>query len=171
MNKDKHIRFIDSQHTTLFYLPNGQHVVFRYPDGTRQSVPCVYIDSQHVQVGYAIYHVHELAERMEWAGIRYAPKNPQPMPESCYAVQPATGELIHITRGKQGYELCPDSFPHREQNVREAAALNEIIHVTPQQEAAMLGGAQYGWHSPAARITSYDLYGKPLRRDLRRMLS
>ncbi len=35
--------------------------------------------------------------------------------------------------------------------------------MTPQVEAAMLGGALKGWSSPAARVSSYDLWGKPIK--------
>ena len=48
-------------------------------------------------------------------------------------------------------------------NRSEADRYNLWDRVTPQVEAAMLGGALKGWASPAARVSSYDLRGSPIK--------
>ena len=163
MSDDKQIRFVDSGYKTLFYLPDGANVVLHYEDGSKKTLSCMYIDEYHVQVGNGFYHICEFAERMERACIPYTPEIPQPLPERCFSTLPSTGQLIHITRGQGGYKECPFSSPYREKNENEAASLNARLRVTPQQEAAMLGGSMFGWSTPAARTSSYDLRGQPIK--------
>jgi len=43
-----------------------------------------------------------------------------------------------------------------------AERLNREAGITKQQEAAMVGGSMFGWHTPAAQTTSYDFYGSPV---------
>lgn len=163
MSDDKQIRFIDSGYKTLFYLPDGANIVLKYDDGTKQTLPCEHIDDYHVRVGNGVYHICEFAERMERAEIPYGPEVPQPLPDRCYSTLPSSGDLIQINRGQKGYKIAPDSSPHPEINAKMAADINERRHVTPQQEAAMLGGALHGWASPKARTSSYDLHGTPIK--------
>lgn len=163
MSDDKEIRFIDSSYKALFYLPDGANIVLKYDDGTKQTLPCERIGDYHVKVGNGVYHICEFAEHMERAEIPYGPEIPQPLPDRCYAVHPTSGDLIRIIRDQKGFEVCPWSSPHRELNEKEALTFNERHHVTPQQEAAMLGGALHGWASPKARTSSYDLRGNPIK--------
>ena len=162
MNVDKQIRFVDSGDKTLFYLPDGANVVFNYEGGAKQTFPCKYIDESHVQVGNGIHHIRDFADRMESAGLPYTPEVPQPLPERCYSTLPSNGQLIRIVRGQSGFQKC-DSSPYREMNEKVAAELNERLRVTPQQEAAMLGGSMFGWATPAAHTSSYDLRGQPIK--------
>ena len=44
-----------------------------------------------------------------------------------------------------------------------ADSLNARIGVYRQQEAAMVGGSMFGWGTPAAQISSYDVRGNPIK--------
>lgn len=70
------IRFITPHYKNLFILPNNGEVVFSHPDGTKNIERCRYIDAYHVEVGTngVLYHICELAERLEEAGITCEPK-------------------------------------------------------------------------------------------------
>lgn len=163
MSEKNTIRFIDAEYQTLFQIPDGANIVLSNDNGLQRIVPCKYIDEYHVQVGYDTYHIRQFAEVMEKSGIRYSPEIPQPLPDFCYSTLPSTGELILITKGKKGYQACSFSHAIREVNERAAAERNASNGITRQQEAAMLGGSLFGWSTPAARTSSYDLYGQPIK--------
>jgi hypothetical protein len=159
--KEKMIRFIDSHYNPLFYIPDGGNVVLTYSDGEKAVRPCKFLDEYHTQVGYNVYHICQFAELMEQNGTSYEPEKPMPLPRLCYSTLPATGELILLIQGEKGYRKCEYSAPHRKQNEMTAAQENRRMGVTPQQAAAMMGGAMRGWSTPAARTSSYDLKGNP----------
>lgn len=163
MNDEKMIRFIDSSYNTLFYVPDGGKVVLTYSDGKEAALPCTFIDECHTLVGGSVYHICEFAEIMERNGTAYAPERPPELPDRCYSTNPATGELILILKGEKGYWKCDFSSPHREQNEMTAAQSNRRMGVTPQQAAAMLGGSMFGWATPAAQTSSYDVKGQPIK--------
>ena len=160
--QEKMIRFIDSSYQTLFYVPDGGNVVLTYADGEKATQPCKFLDEYHTQIGHYVFHICQFAELMEHNGTSYMPEKPMPLPKFCYSTLPATGELILIKQGEKGYLKCDFSAPCREQNEMTAAQRNVRMGVTPQQEAAMLGGATRGWASPSARTSSYDLQGKKI---------
>ena len=159
----KKICFIDSSYNPLFYIADGENVVLTYSDGERAVRPCKFLDEYHTQVGNNIFHICQFAEIMERNGTSYVPEKPQKLPELCYGILPAGGELILIRRGEKGYRKCSDSSPHREQNEMIAAQNNRRLGVTPQQSAAMLAGSLFGWACPAAQTSSYDLKGAFIR--------
>lgn len=70
------IRFIDSHYNDLFRLKDGESIKLTRPDGRTEVLPCRYIDPTHVQVDRNLYHICEFAERMEAAGIKVEPLNP-----------------------------------------------------------------------------------------------
>lgn len=163
MSDEKNIRFIDSSYNTLFFVPDGGNIVLTYSDGEKVTRPCTFIDEYHTQVGHNIFHICQFAEIMERNGTAYAPEKPPELPDRCFSTLPSSGELIMITKGEKGYRKCADSSPHREQNEMIAARHNGRMGVTPQQAAAMLGGSMFGWATPAARTSSYDVKGQPIK--------
>jgi len=157
------IRFIDSKYQTLFYVGDGENIIINRLDGAKLVKPCAFLDETHTQIGACIYHILQFAELMEQLGSTYEPEKPQELPDYCFSVHPSTGELIFIKRGKKGYEIGYFSSDDPTLNRNEADRYNLWNRVTPQVEAAMLGGALKGWASPAARVTSYDLRGDPVK--------
>lgn len=156
------IRFTDSDNNTLFFVPDGGSVILTFPDGKRAVLPCRYSDENHVKIGLHEYHIWRFAEIMERNGIYYESGERQVLPHLCYSVEPSTGELIAIRKGQEGYCLCEHSSSSPDQNERIAKKNNERRYITPQQEAAMRGGSMFGWDTPAAQVSSYDVHGKPI---------
>jgi len=161
--KDKMIRFLDSDHKTLFYLPDGENIVVTRSDGEKLTRQCKFLDSCHTEVGSELYHITQFADLMKRYGSTYAPEQPPPLPEKCYAVLPDTGELVFIEKGKKGYQTSELSTDSARTNWEKADELNISHMISRQQSAAMLGGATRGWSSPAARTSSYDVHGEPVK--------
>ena len=73
------------------------------------------------------------------------------LPEECFSTSQMTGEPIGIVRGQMGYR------PIREigggLNVQQA---NALLNVSPAQEAAMVAGSMFGWHTMAANPDNYN---------------
>lgn len=65
---EKGIRFITSDYTALFRLPDGGKIRILRQDGTHIDRVCRYIDDYHVEIGSSwdsIYHICQFAEQME----------------------------------------------------------------------------------------------------------
>lgn len=163
MSDEKTIRFIDSSYNTLFYVPDGGNIVLTYSDGEKVIRPCKFLDEYHTQIGSSIFHICEFAEKMERNGTAYAPEKPPELPDRCFATLPSSGELIMIIKGEKGYQKCGFSIGNPIANQRTADDFNLRHKVTRQQVAAMLGGSMFGWSTPAARTSSYDLRGQPIK--------
>ncbi len=68
MEPKKTIRFIDSHYEDKFRIPDGGKVEVTYPDGKTAERTCNYIDAYHLYFGSNVFHICELAERMESLG-------------------------------------------------------------------------------------------------------
>lgn len=91
-------------------------------------------------------------------------KKPYRMPFFCYTLIPSSGDLIRVTLGCKCYESTNFNIPNdRSNNRRNADELNKGIGVSKAQEAAMLAGSMFGWHTKAADPRSYDKNGTPNR--------
>lgn len=161
-SNQKMIRFIDSDYNTLFFLPDGGNIELTYSDGEKLTRPCKYLDDYHVQIGSNVFHICEFAEKAERNGTTYAPENPPGLPDLCFSTLPSNGEMIVIKKDKKGYSKCGFSTPDSEQNRTLTDRLNIRAGITRQQEAAMLGGSMFGWATPAAKTSSYDVRGNPI---------
>ena len=58
------IRFIDPNYREMFQIPDGAYVEVKYPNST-VIVACRYMDEYHLRFGSEVYHICELAERLE----------------------------------------------------------------------------------------------------------
>ena len=162
----RNIRFIDSRYKELFTVKDGGDVYLKLDDGELLVRPCRYIGEYHTKIGSNTYHICEFAERMEQAGTTYTPQPPGmslELPERCYSTLPSSGDLILILRGDSQQHPVSYSASDPEQNRRMADQYNGLLGVTKAQEAAMLGGALFGWDAPAADPRSYDEQGKPYK--------
>lgn len=72
--KNKEIRFIDSDYNELFRIKDGEYITVTTPNGVTES-RCKYIDEYHMQIGYNTFHICEFAEIMERSGSTYRPKD------------------------------------------------------------------------------------------------
>lgn len=87
------------------------------------------------------------------------------LPDWCYTVLPSSGALIVVERDINGYGIVHDSTNSPQTNRKLATEYNARMGVTPQQEAAMLGGFMFGWDAPAASISNYNENGEPIHPD------
>lgn len=65
---EKGIRFITSNYTELFRIPDGGKIRILREDGTHIDKVCRYIDDYHVEVGSgwdSLFHICQFAEQME----------------------------------------------------------------------------------------------------------
>lgn len=76
-NAAKGIRFITSNYSDLFRLPDGGKIKLHYEwdeEGVEEvEYVCRYIDDYHVEVGDNLYHICEFAERIERNGHTVTP--------------------------------------------------------------------------------------------------
>lgn len=76
------IRFIDPHYNEKFKLRDGGRIRVRGSDGVSFNETCRYIDDYHLEVGRTLYHICELAERMEQNGNIVEPlEGLTPVPE------------------------------------------------------------------------------------------
>ena len=131
------------------------------PSGETQDRICRYIDETHLEVGGSLYHICEFAEGIQRSGIQVIPLRSS-LPDKCFSILEASGELIVITKGEKGYAPT-GTFPQNTSPKEGAAALNEANGITRAQEAAMVAGSMFGWGTPAADPKNYDNLGQPLK--------
>ncbi len=162
MSEVKTIRFIDSHYNLLFTVPDGGNVKLTFADGETVIRQCHFIDDCHTKIGSSTLHICEFAENMERNGTTYAPELPVTLPELCYSILPASGELVVIKSGAVGHFSCAYHTDNPGYNRHQMKHLNERLQVTPQQQAAMEAGSCFGWDVPAANPNHYDVHGKPL---------
>ena len=67
------IRFIDPNYRELFQIPDGAYVEVKYPNST-VIVACGCMDDYHLRFGSEVYHICELAERLERCQATCAPE-------------------------------------------------------------------------------------------------
>ena len=74
----------------------------------------------------------------------------------CYGVTPYSGVRMLIRYGERSFEEFPQYGSRREENMRFSDAKNAEWKITRQQQGAMIGGAIYGWDTPASEVDHYD---------------
>ena len=72
------IRFIDSDYSTLFTIPDGANITLTRFDGMEETFPCHYIDDTHFEAFGEAWHIFQFAEMMERNGNIYRPEHPRP---------------------------------------------------------------------------------------------
>ena len=158
---ERGIRFITPNYDEKFRIPDGDQIRITSSWGEKNDYTCRYIDDYHLEVGRNLYHICELAERMEQNGATITPLRSS-LPEKCFSVLPSSDELIIITRGDKGY--VPANARADGKTGREAAdAANRAMDVSKAQEAAMVVGSMFGFEVPAADPKNYDENGTPIK--------
>lgn len=160
------IRFINSDYKELFRIQDGDKIRIFTGSGETRDRTCRFIDTTHFETSgeysSAVYHICEFAERLERSNGSVIPLRSS-LPTTCFSVLPSSGELIVITRGERGYSLA--SLKNAEKSNQELAEMeNKKRGITKSQEAAMLAGSMFGWHTPAADPDNYDEEGRPMIR-------
>ena len=73
LNEPKFIRFITPDYKEIFRIPDGEQVLLRYTDGTKEAFVCKYLDQTHLMLGWRAFHICELSERMQYNGTTVIP--------------------------------------------------------------------------------------------------
>lgn len=156
------IRFITPEYEELFRIPDGDQIQITRPDGKKLLRTCRYIDETHVEIGSNhLYHICQFAELMERNGSKVIPMRSS-LPEKCFSTPTSQDELIIIQKGEMG--CIPSEMRLAGKSAREAADIaNDTMGITKAQEAAMLAGSLFGWHTPAADPKNYDEQGHPVK--------
>jgi len=76
---------------------------------------------------------------------------------------PSDGSLILIKHKKNGYKYADISTSDADENKRTSKYINELMDITPAQEAAMVAGSMFGWNVPAANPMNYDSDGNAIK--------
>lgn len=70
---ERGIRFITPDYKELFRIADGDKIRIISSWGEKNEYTCRYIDDYHLEVGNNLYHICELAERMEQNGATITP--------------------------------------------------------------------------------------------------
>jgi len=163
---EKGIPFVGLDGTEKFKIPDGES--FRITTsgaGTRVNT-ARYVDDSHFVVvtdyNSYLYHIHEFAEWLERHEGSVIPLR-STLPDRCYSVLPGSDEIIIIQKGEDGYYRT-DKYGHDRAEAQSIVDdCNSIGGVSKAQEAAMLAGSMFGWHTPAADPKNYDEQGQPIK--------
>ena len=158
------IRFIDPNYKEKFRISDGEKVRITLSDGEQFERVCRYIDDYHVEVGDLIFHIAELAEKMEQNGSTLVPLRSD-LPDCCYSVNKVTGEVIILKKGEKGFYRTDIPSKGREESRELADYQNEKLGVTKAQEAAMYWGSLNGFDTSGADPKCFNEKGEMLKRE------
>ena len=159
---ERGIRFITPNYDEKFHIPDGDQIRITSSWGEKNDYTCRYIDDYHLEVGRNLYHICELAERMEQNGATITPLRSN-LPEQCYSALLDTGAVVILKRGETGYCKTDIPFQNKEAAKQLVAEYNEKLGVTKAQSEAMKAGSMFGFEVPGADPKNYDESGMPIK--------
>jgi len=159
---ERGIRFITPNYDEKFHIPDGDQIRITSSWGEKNDYTCRYIDDYHLEVGRNLYHICELAERMEQNGATITPLRSN-LPEQCYSALLDTGAVVILKRGETGYYKTDIPFQDKESAKQLVAEYNTKLGVTKAQSEAMKAGSMFGFEVPGADPKNYDENGTPIK--------
>ena len=159
---ERGIRFITPNYEEKFRIPDGDQIRITSSWGEKNDYTCRYIDDYHLEVGRNLYHICELAERMEQNGAAITPLRSS-LPEQCYSALLDTGAVVILKRGETGYYKTDIPFQDKESAKQLVAEYNTKLGVTKAQSEAMKAGSMFGFEVPGADPKNYDENGTPIK--------
>jgi len=159
---ERGIRFITPNYDEKFRIPDGDQIRITSSWGEKNDFTCRYIDDYHLEVGRNLYHICELAERMEQNGATITPLRSN-LPEQCYSALLDTGAVVILKRGETGYYKTDIPFQDKEAAKQLVTEYNEKLGVTKAQSEAMKAGSMFGFEVPGADPKNYDENGTPIK--------
>ena len=161
---EKGIRFITPDYKELFRINDGESIRIKTRGFSDRDEICRYIDAYHLEVGNNIFHICELAERMEMNGSKVIPLR-KSLPDYSYVYIESEDCIGQIKKGENGYEITDygQNLKTPAEKENKAERLNEQRGITKAQVQAMISGAMYGWEKPAADPKNYDADGKYIK--------
>lgn len=130
----------------------------RFPDRTPGTLNCsdIYTDPKNIQefknsgnLGAGCHLYIDTAKTIA-----------SPLPDFCYTVIEDKNIFAMLRKGESGYFPIDTTFAGNCNLYSLADKLNQQFGISKQQEAAMLGGAMFGWDSPTADPNRYNKDGK-----------
>lgn len=103
------IRFIDPNYRELFQIPDGAYVELKYPNST-VTVACAYLDEYHLRFGNQVYHICELAERLERCRATCAPEQEITEDECAWKLGDKGFLFIQVSEDGYDYQLYHSYF-------------------------------------------------------------
>lgn len=125
---ERGIRFITPNYDEKFHIPDGDQIRITSSWGEKNDYTCRYIDDYHLEVGRNLYHICELAERMEQNGAAITPLRSS-LPEQCYSALLDTGAVVILKRGETGYYKTDIPFQDKESAKQLVAEYNTKLGV------------------------------------------
>ncbi len=118
----KTIRFIDSHYEDKFRIPDGGKVEVSYPDGKTAERTCKYIDAYHLYFGSNVFHICELAERMESLGATLRPVAGENEMVAVICSPHRKATLAVIDKGLEALQQCVGGYieavyPFKDENI------------------------------------------------------
>ena len=159
---ERGIRFITPNYDEKFRIPDGDQIRITSSWGEKNDFTCRYIDDYHLEVGRNLYHICDLAERMEQNGATITPLRSN-LPEQCYSALLDTGAVVILKRGETGYYKTDIPFQDKEAAKQLVTEYNEKLGVTKAQSEAMKAGSMFGFEVPGADPKNYDENGTPIK--------
>ena len=159
---ERGIRFITPNYDEKFHIPDGDQIRITSSWGEKNDYTCRYIDDYHLEVGRNLYHICELAERMEQNGATITPLRSS-LPEQCYSALLDTGAVVILKRGETGYYKTDIPVQDKEAAKQLVTEYNEKLGVTKAQSEAMKAGSMFGFEVPGADPKNYDENGSPIK--------
>ena len=159
---ERGIRFITPNYDEKFHIPDGDQIRITSSWGEKNDYTCRYIDDYHLEVGRNLYHICELAERMEQNGATITPLRSS-LPEQCYSALLDTGAVVILKRGETGYYKTDIPVQDKEAAKQLVTEYNEKLGVTKAQSEAMKAGSMFGFEVPGADPKNYDENGTPIK--------
>lgn len=159
---ERGIRFITPNYDEKFRIPDGDQIRITSSWGEKSDYTCRYIDDYHLEVGRNLYHICELAERMEQNGATITPLRSS-LPEQCYSALLDTGAVVILKRGETGYYKTDIPFQDKDAAKQLVAEYNDKQGVTKAQSEAMKAGSMFGFAVPGADPKNYDENGTPIK--------
>ena len=101
---------------------------------------------------------HEIAEACRLLARVHSieERERQALPDLCYTVLKATGDLVCVKKGVEGYFSTSYNTKNTAHNQELADYMNERLGVTAAQVMAMEFGSRFGWTTPGSDPRTYD---------------
>jgi hypothetical protein len=147
----KGITFYKAEGEPMFTVADGDEVAITGAKGKMIAFPCRYVSNSECLIGGDLYTstIWDVDEN------QIIPMY-NTLPRKSFYCEPATGNLVLVVKGAQGYSVYPRNTDNVFENKRIADKLNADTGVSKAQAEAMFHGCTVSWHDAEANPDNYD---------------